>query len=92
MLFVCFEFGLYYVEDILNLDRFLPPDVFPPELKPLVAPIMGLLVAVPIVCVYFTFTKGPIPFFASVVAYVVGVFVLSILLATCLIRVAVTLK
>ncbi len=52
-LFVAFEYALYYFNDAINLGRWLP--AFTPRLKPFYAPLLGLIVILVGVVLYFFF-------------------------------------
>src|SRR5205823_6321028 len=52
-LFLAFEYTLYYFNDAINLGRWLPE--FSPRLKPYYAPLLGLIVILVGVVLYFFF-------------------------------------
>jgi IcmF-related N-terminal domain len=52
-LFVGFEYALYYFNDAINLGRWLPD--FSPRLKPYYAPLVGLIIILVGVVLYFFF-------------------------------------
>jgi hypothetical protein len=53
LLFVGFEYALYYFNDAINLGRWLPE--FSPRLKPFYAPLLGLIFILVGVVLYFFF-------------------------------------
>lgn len=52
-LFLAIEYALYYFNDAINLGRWLP--AFSPKLKPFYAPLLGLIVILVCVVLYFFF-------------------------------------